>query len=141
MLDPIAVSHIVSGSSIGFWSTGFGTICILAIASIVTAIILGTGKMVMGIVRTRQARAKAEESGLSNFGKYFFDQPRDEQTGTPATVGWTTKVDATLEQLTKSQAHTTKILNEILYEVKPNGGGNLRAAIDEVRDRGDGPNA
>ena len=103
---------------------------ILAGAGVVGAFILGIGRAGMGLVRTRQAKVRADESDARNLSTFFFDQPRDSRTGTPATVGWTTKVDATLDQLTKSQAHTTKILNEILYEVKPNGGGNLRGAVD-----------
>lgn len=115
---------------------------ILAGAGVIGAVVLGLGRAVMGLMRTRQAKVRADESDARNLSVFFFDQPRDERTGTPATIGWTTKVDASLDQLTKSQAHTTKVLNEILYEVKPNGGGNLRGGIDELRERKDlDPNA
>ncbi len=113
---------------------------VLAGAGIVGAIILGLGRTVMGLVRTRQAKVRADESDARNLSVFFFDQPRDERTGTPATIGWTTKIDAALDRLTRSQEHTTQVVNKILYQVEKNGGGNMRGAIDEIRERGDNSN-
>lgn len=125
-------------------SSSWTEFLVLAAAGVVGAIILGMGKAVMGLVKSRQSKARSDESDQLNLGRFFFDQPRDTRTGTPPTVGWTTRVDAALESLarsqeslTRAQDRTAKTVNEILYEVKQNGGGNLRGAIDRVADAHD----
>ena len=103
---------------------------ILAGAGIVGAIVLGLGKAVMGLVRTRQTKAREDDVAEQKLSSFLFDQPRDPRTGAPATIGWTTSVDKALADLAAGQTRTTSIVNEILYELKPNGGGNFRGIVE-----------
>ncbi len=118
-------------------STGLSQFLILAGAGIVGAVILGIGRAGMGLMKTRQTQTRQDEFDQRTLTEFFFDTPRDSRTGAPAKIGWTTKVDGQLDRLSKSQTETQRVLNEILYEVKPNGGGNLRGAVDRVADRHD----
>lgn len=97
---------------------------VLAGAGVIGAIILGSGKALMELVRTRQTKDRADEEAERNLTSFFFDQPRDPRTGTPATTGWTTKVDRALSDLAKG-------LREVLDEVTEdrNGDHNLRGIV------------
>lgn len=113
-------------------SAGTETLLIYVAAAVIGAAILGIGKAVMGLVRTRQLKARNTEFDQRTLTEFFFDIDRDPRTGTPARQGWTTKVDKTLDILTKGQNQTTRMLNEVLREIKPdgNGGHNLRGIME-----------
>ena len=86
----------------------------------------------MKLFEGSKTKRRQEEQDQQTLSEFFFDTPRNQRTGTPAKQGWTTKVDATLETLTKGQAHTTKLVHEVLQELKPdgNGGHNFRGLIE-----------
>ena len=107
---------------------------VLAAAGIVGAIVLAAGRAMMGLVRTRQTKQRADEKDQDKLSTFFFDQPRDPRTGTPGTEGWTTKVDRTLKELKDSQLRIEKAVHLTLNEVVQdgNGGHNLRGAVDRI---------
>ena len=109
---------------------GWSQFIVLAGAGVIGAIVLGIGRALMGLVRTRQTKQREDEAAEQNLSQYFFDQPRNERTGTPATIGWTTTVDLTLKELRLAQEHTNKVVNQILYEITPNGGKNFRGLVE-----------
>jgi len=123
-------THATPPSGIG----GFETFVILAAATVIAALVLGAGKAMMNLVRTRQTKRRKDvdeaQAAITHFGQFFFDQPRDERTGTPATIGWTTTVDRRLKEMKASQDAIKHSVNQILYEIKPNGGKNLRGLIE-----------
>ena len=111
-------------------SSGLSQLFVLAGAGILGAIVLGIGRAVMGLMRTRQTTQRQEEFDQRTLAEFFFDTERDSRTGAPPKEGWTTTVNRTLAELKRSQDHTAKIVNEILYELKPNGGGNFRGLVE-----------
>ena len=120
-------------------SSGLQTFLILAAATVIATVIIGFGRAVVGYVKLKQTKAREDEFDQRTLSEFFFDTDRDPRTGTPAKEGWTTKVDRTLQQLAAgqatlaaAQAETAKAVHEILYEVKPNGGGNLRGGVDRI---------
>ena len=128
MLWFLAVSHLVSGSaSPGFWSTGLGTICILAIASVLTAVVLGMGKAVKDLMRSKQKERREEALDQLRLSEFLFGVPRDARTGTPGREGWTVTVDKSLAALTSG-------LNEVLSELKEDGNGrhNFRGIAERT---------
>jgi len=109
---------------------GTETLIIYIAAAVIGAAILGLGRAFMKALQKRQTDARQAEDDKRILSYFLFDQPRDPSTGTPAKQGWTTTVDIKLESLTKSQERMDKMLGEILYELKPNGGGNFRGAVE-----------
>lgn len=57
--------------------------------------------------------------------EFFFDTPGNPRTGVPPKKGWTTLVD-------ERQVRMERKLDAVLGEVKPNGGHNLRGAVDRT---------
>ena len=113
---------------------GWQQFLILAAAGVVGAFVLGIGRAGMGLMRTKQTQARQEEADQRILTEFFFDTPRDPRTGTPAKIGWTTKVDACLKELTDGQARIERAVHQTLSEVVPdgNGGHNLRGGIDRL---------
>ncbi len=113
---------------------GWQQFLILAGAGVVGAFVLGIGRAGMGLMRTKQTQARQEEADQRILTEFFFDTPRDPRTGTPAKIGWTTKVDACLKELTDGQARIERAVHQTLSEVVPdaNGGHNLRGAVDRA---------
>ena len=109
---------------------GWQQFLILAAAGVVGAFVLGIGRAGMGLMRTRQTKQREDEVAERDLSKFFFDQPRNERTGTPATTGWTTTVNLTLAELKVSQTKMEKTVNQILYELTPNGGHNFRGVVE-----------
>ena len=112
-------------------SGGLSELIILTVSAIAGAAILGFGKAVMSLMRTRQTKQRMENDDERTRQRFFFDQPADPRTGTPATTGWTTTVNATLRELAAGQTDTAKKVDQILYELMPNGGGNFRGMVEK----------
>ena len=96
------------------------------------AFAIWVARSTMKFFEGRQKKQHQQDYDQRTLSEFFFDTPRDPNTGTPAKQGWTTKVDATLETLTRGQAHTTKLIHEVLGELKPdnNGGHNFRGLME-----------
>ncbi len=126
MLEFIANAADVH-STVGFWSTGLGTVCILAGATIIATIILGIGKAVKDLVRSKQKERREEALDQMRLSEFLFGVERDPRTGTPGRVGWAVTVDKSLEALTHG-------LNEVLSELKEDGNGrhNFRGIAERT---------
>lgn len=88
----------------------------------------------MGLMCNRQTEVRRQKTTLEKMNEFFFDQPADEETGIPATQGWTTKVDTALRLLVHGQARGNLAIGEVVREVKPdsNGGENLRGVLERT---------
>lgn len=115
-------------------SSGVQNFLILAGATVIATIVIGFGKAMMGIVRTRQIKGREEENDQRVLSEFLFGSERDPRTGTPAKEGWTDKVDRSLAELTASQSRIEKAVHLTLSEVVQdgNGGHNMRGAIDRL---------
>lgn len=113
-------------------SSGTETLLIYVAAAVIGAAILGFARVVMKFIQGRQTAQRLEDWDQRTLSEYFFDTPRDTRTGAPAKDGWTTVVNRTLKQLVDGQAQTTRMINEILREIKPdgNGGHNFRGVVE-----------
>lgn len=113
-------------------SSGTETLLIYVAAAVIGAAILGFARAVMKFMQTRQTTQRQEEYDQRTLSEFFFDRERDPKTGVPAKEGWTTAVNKALDTLTRGQAQTTRMINEILREIKPdgNGGHNLRGLVE-----------
>lgn len=131
MLDVLLVT-ILHGNSAT--QSGLETVIIYVAAAVLGAVILGIGRATMNLIRSRQARKRSEETDNKTLTDFFFGTERDPRTRTPAREGWTTKVDRQLEQLRKTQHQTSNAVQQILYELQPNGGSNFRGAVERVTD-------
>lgn len=124
-----AVTHGADPNSL--WS-----ILAYAAAAVLGAIILGVGKAAMNLVRKRQAEHRQDDADQQTLISFLFDTPSDPRTRTPLRKGWTTKVDETLLRLTQAQEQTTRLVREVLAELKPdgNGGHNFRGKVDKIEE-------
>ena len=77
-------------------------------------------------------RSEQDEADARNLSKFFFDTPRDPRTGTPAKIGWTTKVDACLKELTDGQARIERAVLNVIGKMFRTvmAGSNFRGAVD-----------
>lgn len=93
------------------------------------AVLIGGG--VVTLVRKRRSTAKDDIEDMGNLTDFLFDKPSNPRTRTPATTGWTTMVNATLEDHGRRLADIGGMVQQVLAEVKPdgNGGHNLRGAV------------
>ena len=118
-------------------TSGASEVLIFAAAAVLAGLVGWIAKATMSLIKSRQSKQRDDERAEHTLSQFFFDQERDPRTGTPATVGWTSRVDQTLGILTAGQSRTEAAqrriehtVQEIAYELKPNGGGNLRAIVE-----------
>ncbi len=104
---------------------GWEEFVILVGAGIIGAIVLGTGRAVMGLVRSNQTKKRASELDQIRLSEFLFGVERDPRTGTPGREGWTVRVDKTLAELAKG-------LRQVIDEITPdhNGRHNLRGIVE-----------
>jgi hypothetical protein len=127
-------AHAAGSASTGFWSSGAGTIVVLAVATILATAILGMGRAMMSLVRNRQKKNRDDEADQRTLSEFLFGTERDPRTGTPGKVGWTVTVDESLASLRQGQVHTIRLLNDALAELLPdnNGRHNLRGTLEKT---------
>jgi hypothetical protein len=122
-----------------FAASGGVTVLITTLALCAAGLIGWIARAFMNLVKTRQSKARDDERAERTLSAFLFDQERDPRTGTPATTGWTTRVDQTLSVLTSGQARTEaaqvrteRAVHQILEELRPdgNGGHNLRGLVE-----------
>lgn len=105
------------------------------------AALIGFGKAVAGLWRSNQSKRRVDEQDQRTLKEFFFGAEKDPRIGTPAKEGWTTKVDRQLagqtrqlEQLRVTQHQTSNAVQQILYELTPNGGSNFRGKVERAMD-------
>jgi hypothetical protein len=110
----------------------------LIIATFGGAVFVGIGTSGVHLLRNRNASIKDTGTDMGTLTSFFFDKPQDKRTRTPASIGWTTKVDLQLanqdETLSLHGSQLAEIgrkVDKILSEVIPdgNGGHNLRGEV------------
>ena len=130
----IAIGHANAAGQ-----SGVEVVLIYAAAAVLGAVILGVGRALMKLIQSRQADKRADEADDRTLKEFFFGLEKDVRTGTPAREGWTVTVDRCLAALTRGQettqtmaTETRHLVDKILYELTPNGGSNMRGAIDRL---------
>lgn len=108
-------------------SGGLENLLILAAAGVIGAIILGTGKAAMNLMRTRQTKRRQVDTDQRTLSEFFFGVAADQRTRTPGREGWCVKVDRTLAELTTG-------LNQVIAEITPdhNGRSNLHGIAERT---------
>lgn len=108
-------------------SSGIEQFLILALAGIIGAAVLGAGRAVMGLIRTRQTKQRQNTEDQRTLSEFFFGVEADPRTRTPGREGWCVKVDRSLEQLTTG-------LSQVISELIPDGNGrqNLRGITERT---------
>lgn len=108
-------------------SGGFEEFIILAAAGVIGAVVLGAGRAVMGLVRSRQTRQRQNVEDQRTLSEFFFGVEADPRTRTPGREGWCVKVDRSLEQLASG-------LQEVISQITPdhNGRHNLHGVVERT---------
>lgn len=115
-----------------FAVSGIGDVIISTAAIISSGAILGIARATMKLIKARQTKEREDTQDLKSVTTFFFGEDANPRTGTPAKTGWTTKVDNTLQTLSDGQLRTEHAVKKILGEVVPNGGHNLRGAVERA---------
>lgn len=83
------------------------------------------------VVRTF-SKHQADARDAQGLREFFFDTPGNPRTGVPPKKGWTTLVDERQDRIERK-------VDAVLGEVKPNGGHNLRGAVDRAAKNAEDP--
>lgn len=96
--------------------------------ALVTAIVISAKDW----IAKRRRTALDDEEDLDSLTDFLFDAPPDARTRAPGHKGWTTKVDDRLKDLEVTLGELKTLLDQVLYELLPNGGSNFRASVERM---------